>query len=70
MGSVVRDPNLVGAPMWAPNTGWKTKKKVYSTKKMTLFWTKVFFPFVQLRLVQFKTWVIENEKSSTSVMVL
>lgn len=32
---------------------------------MTLFWTKVFFPFVQLRLVQYKTWVIENAKSYT-----
>ena len=27
MGPAERDPNLVGAPIWALDTGWETKKK-------------------------------------------
>jgi len=30
MGPAERDSNLVGAPMWAPDIGWETKKKEYA----------------------------------------
>jgi len=29
MGPVERYPDLAGAPMWAPDTGWETKKMIY-----------------------------------------
>lgn len=28
MGVVVHDPDLVGAPIQTPNTGWETQKKI------------------------------------------
>jgi len=33
MGPAERDPNLVEAPMWTPDTGWKTKKKKLNLTK-------------------------------------